>query len=98
MARMAYDFASTELGSFPRKLHILRAVGAPGLGKSTFVNSAWSLLLLRLEEVEGDLERWLRWNHRAINAKELKKRLQSWKTSFGSLVFTIDMSNQCESD
>ena len=95
LAQMTSDHDMSAVDSFISRPQMLRAVGAPGLGKSTFVKSAWTLLLQRLAEVETDEERWQRWQR--LGAVALKERmLKSWTTSFGSLVFTIDMSDQCE--
>ena len=95
LARMTLDHEMSAVDSFISRPQFLRAVGAPGLGKSTFVKSAWTLLLQRLAEVEADEERWQRWQR--LGATTLKERLlKSWTTSLGSLVFTIDMSDQCQ--
>ena len=94
MSRMGLDFDMVMGDTFIATPQVLRAVGAPGLGKSTFVNCAWSLLDRRLAAVKADEERWQRWKR--LGGDALERRLDSWKTSFGSLVFKIDMSDPCE--
>jgi ABC-type nitrate/sulfonate/bicarbonate transport system ATPase subunit len=91
---MGRDFDLAMGDAFIATPQVLRAVGAPGLGKSTFVNCAWSLLDRRLAVVKADEERWQRWKR--LGGDVLERRLDSWKTSFGSLVFKIDMSDPCE--
>ena len=99
MSQMVSDFdrsvTEADVDNFIVRTQVLRAVGAPGMGKSTFVTSAWSLLHKRLVEVERDgSEMWQQLQ--SLGAKNLKQRLESWSTEFGSLVFMIDMSDQCE--
>ena len=94
MSRMGLDFDLKMGDTFISTPQVLRAVGAPGLGKSTFIDCAWSLLGRRLAEVKADEERWQRWKR--LGGNILEGRLVSWNTSFGSLVFKIDMSNPCE--
>ena len=91
---MGLDFDFKTGDDFIASPQVLRAVGAPGLGKSTFVNCAWSLLGSRLSEVKADEERWQHWKR--LGGDVLEGRLDSWNTSFGSLVFKIDMSDPCE--
>jgi hypothetical protein len=94
MSRMAKDF-SQPTENFVTTMQLLRAVGAPGLGKSTFLKSAWSLLRARLKEVQADEARWRGW--RALGVDLLQERLESsWETPFGPLVYEIDMSNDGE--
>lgn len=95
MSRMAKAFNTCIPDTFIMSVQLLRAVGAPGLGKSTFVKSAWSLLRHRLEAVQlGDKARWLNWQ--ALGVDELQKRLKSWETPFGPLVYNLDMSSTGE--
>jgi hypothetical protein len=92
MSRMAKAF-SEPADIFITTVQLLRALAAPGLGKSTFVRSAWSMLLQRIKAVQGDDEvRWRNWQ--ALGADDLLMRLESsWQTSFGPLVYTVDMSD-----
>ena len=95
MSRMAKAFNASSRDTFIMSVQLLRAVGAPGLGKSTFVKSAWSLLRPRMEAVQqADKARWLNWQ--ALGVDELEKRLKSWETPFGPLVYNLDMSSAGE--
>ena len=95
MSRLAKAFNTCIPDTFIMSVQLLRAVGAPGLGKSTFVKSAWSLLRPRMEAVkQADMARWLKWQ--ALGMDELEKRLKSWETPFGPLVYNLDMSQAGE--
>jgi hypothetical protein len=94
MSRMARDFNQGTPDNFITSVQLLRAVGAPGLGKSTFVKSAWGLLPRRLEAVRADEERWQNWL--GLGVDHLLKRLESWETPFGPLVYSLDMSSAGE--
>lgn len=95
LMRMDRDFRSSDWDGYIRREQLLRVVGAPGLGKSTFVDLVWCLLPAHLEDVrDNDKQRWRRWQDKGVD--ELLLRLKSWGTECGPLVFKLDMSIDSE--
>jgi hypothetical protein len=85
-------FTPSHLHQFHRQLQLLRAVGAPGLGKTTFVSAVWGMVLTRLAQLleQGLPSGWEGCDMGSI--MQLHTRLaHSWAA--GPLVFTLDMSH-----
>lgn len=95
---MDFDLSQTDAHnrkSYIERLQLLRAIGAPGTGKTTFVTSAWSRVLPRLQQVQqqgGPL--WQLWEKNG--AEGLLQRLEgSWLTyAHGPLVFVSNLADE----
>ncbi len=89
------DWRNTSADSFIEGLQLLRVVGAPGIGKSTYVSSVWGMVLERMQRVaKEDHEQWEEWKMQC--GEQLLVRLQSWLSPRGPLVVSMDMSEAGE--
>lgn len=95
LCRLHQGFDTSITRQLYKELQLLRIVGAPGLGKSTFMSHVWGMLVPRLAQLlEQGLPATAAWEgHSREGLRQLHERMEkAWAA--GPLVFRQDMSNE----
>lgn len=94
LSRLHRSFALDLREFFLEGLQLLRAVGAPGTGKSTLLRCIWGLLLDRIKEVRAtDKELWKQWAVWQVD--QLEARIRAWGGRPWVFLLSLERSGGC---